>query len=346
MNEKRHISWCLPKEEFETSTKQIEEIGLEGYGFKREHFYDAHELIRSIAFDPSGSCLCIGSGKGQLEIFDTMNEEINKEETLFPKFVGHQYHQKSILDIAYSLDGGCIATSSNDKTVQLIDIRNLSCKYRASYYHNIEIKPQHILQNENSIKCLHFPSCLQLLTGESGQCNMKIWDLTKHKVSACWSEHTNSITAIQSNDDIIVSGGIDKKIVVWDPKQESPVKIIKRYPSRVNDIKLIKYPSDYYVIAAYEDSAIICYSLAKGNIVWQCVTHQTSCNKLSLSTDDKLIAASSIGGQITINTAQTGKLLSSLYEKQGNVTIEWNPKQAMFANATHKGHINLWHCNL
>lgn len=134
--------------------------------------------------------------------------------------------------------------------------------------------------------------------------------------------------------------------MVWDPKQETPTKVISRYPSRVNDIKLIKHPSDYYVIAGYEDSAIICYSLARGCIVWQCVTHKTSCNSLSISTDNKLCIAASIGGQMTINNCKTGELLSHLYEKQGNVTVDWNPKQAMFAGVTHKGILKLWNCNI
>ena len=206
----RHVSWCLPKEEFETQHKGNKERKLFGYGFESQQFYNAHELIRSITFDPSGSCLCVGTCKGELEIFDTVDEKINREETIFPKFVGHKYHNGSILDVSYSPDGSCIASCSNDKTVQLIDMRNLSCRYRAAYYHNIQIKPKHILQNEHSVKSIHFPSCLQLLTGESGECNLKMWDLTKYKVTACWSEHINNITAIQSEDNLIVTSGADK----------------------------------------------------------------------------------------------------------------------------------------
>ena len=123
-----------------------------------------------------------------------MDQQINKEETLFPKFVGNKYHRGSILDLSYSPDGSCIASCSNDKTIQLIDMRILSCKYRAAYYHNIEIKPDCILQNEHSIKCIYFPSCLQLLSGESGQCNLKLWDLTKYKEINSWGrEHGQKI---------------------------------------------------------------------------------------------------------------------------------------------------------
>ena len=204
----RSVSWCLPKEDFESDRKSLSQQKLLGFGFKAEHFYDGHQLIRSLAFHPNGSSLCIGSGDGQIEIFDDL--EVKKEETLFPKFVGRKHHRRSVLGIAYSPDGSSLASCSNDKTIQLLDARSLSCRYRAAYYHNIEVHAEHTLEHEHSVRSIHFPTCLQLLAGESGECNLKLWDLTKHKVMASWSEHVGGITGIQSDDSLMVTGGIDK----------------------------------------------------------------------------------------------------------------------------------------
>ena len=227
MTKPRNLSWCLSKNDFETNQlskiclilsiccelrsifrKLFKEDTLNGFGFESERFYDAHEMIRSIAFGPSGAVLCVGTGRGQMEIFDDL--EINREQTLFPKFVGQKYHQHSILDVVYSPDGSTIASCSNDKTIRLINMRDLSCKYRAAYYHNIPIKAHHTLQNEHAIRCIHFPSCLQLLSGESSDCNLKLWDITKHKLVSSWCEHIEGITAIQSHNNMVVTSGIDK----------------------------------------------------------------------------------------------------------------------------------------
>lgn len=212
MAKRRAVSWCLPKEEFESDRKSLKEHKLNDFGFQSEHFYDAQQLIRSMAFHPDGSTLCIGSGKGQIEVFDDL--EVRKEETLFPKFVGPKQHQRSVLDVAYSPDGALLASCSNDKTIALIDVRSLSCRYRASYYHNIEIEPEHILDHEHSVRCIHFPTCLQLLAGETNECELKLWDLVKHKVMANWSEHVGAITGIQTYDSLMVTGGIDKVMFI------------------------------------------------------------------------------------------------------------------------------------
>ena len=66
---------------------------------------------------------------------------------------------------------------------------------------------------------------------------------------------------------------------------------------------------------------------------------------MSVSTDEKLCVSSSLNGKIIVNDCQTGNILSTLYQKHGNISVQWNSKHAMFANVNHKGSINLWKCN-
>lgn len=67
------------------------------------------------------------------------------------------------------------------------------------------------------ITAMHVPSSHDgsiVITG-SRDCSMKVYDLRSHRIAASITHHS-TIAAISSSNEYIVSGGLDKRVVVED----------------------------------------------------------------------------------------------------------------------------------
>lgn len=67
------------------------------------------------------------------------------------------------------------------------------------------------------ITAMHAPSSHDgsiMITG-SRDCSMKVYDLRTHRVAASITHHS-AISAISSSNGYIVSGGLDKRVVIQD----------------------------------------------------------------------------------------------------------------------------------
>lgn len=56
-----------------------------------------------------------------------------------------------------------------------------------------------------------------------------IWDLSKGKPSSVLKEHHNKVYFCQFNEDnkLIASGGEDSRLIIWDARKGTPLKIIE-----------------------------------------------------------------------------------------------------------------------
>lgn len=288
------------------------------FGFFAQNLVQSASIIRSGTFDPSGEEICIGTADGDIEIYDIQNDlvgkytqtlgysddEINQTliQTRLPKYIGTRYHKNSIFEIKYSPDGSILATCSNDKTIHLLDRRRLELSLNTLFpysgesfrpqQHNIEISGslvrddtqihKIIFHQEHSVRSINFNTCLSLVSGGSGDCSLKLWDLNSKKIVHIWKQHSAPITCVESIDtNIVASGSIDKRVFCNDIRCRKPIHIpiciFNRYPSRVNDIKIIPTGNDYWVIVGYQDSCIICYSMKSQRFVWQSIHHKQAC---------------------------------------------------------------------
>ena len=347
-NNNNSLCWCIPSKGFQTTKNKIIQKEVYNFGFNSYNFYNSYQLSRFKI--SNNNIIAIGTCNGNLKIMDDINTYIESSnnninnnyysQTILPKLVFNKLHYGSIFDLNFTPNNAILGTSSNDRTINIINIQKWLQKYCCNYYDNIPIKIDHTFETEHSTKCLDFVNNFSMLTAENNV--LKLYDLTKSQIISEYCQHTKTVTCIRSDLNIYFSGSKDRKLIIWSINDKKPLKIIDTYPAKIKCMDVIKYPCDYNIICGYNDSALICYSLAKECVLWQSVVHKSSIQSVNISKDGKLCLSSSIDGIISVNNTENGELICILNDINGNIHSEWNPNYSYFMSTDKEGNIKSW----
>lgn len=173
-------------------------------------------IVYAICFIPEKNILLVGTSAGSIHVLDLVKK--TELKTL-------QHHTSSIFDLKYSEITNCFYSAGGDgnfaicslETLSLIKIKKL-CEEKvrsiASNYHN----------NELAIA--------------SGDCNIRIFDLTTLEEKKTFVAHTLSANMVCYSPDgaLILTGGRDAHLNIWDAKSYTLIKSIPAHNYAIYDI--------------------------------------------------------------------------------------------------------------
>lgn len=110
-------------------------------------------------------------------------------------------HTEKLYAVAY--DGKRVVTGGMDKTVRVWDPLSGVC--------------QTVLQGHTSLITFLIPTATDLISTSAGG-DMYSWSLDDYSVKWKVTAHDNSTTALERDKDIIVTGGSDGKVKVWNAR--------------------------------------------------------------------------------------------------------------------------------
>lgn len=173
--------------------------------------YSGHaQPVYALAWSPDGKRIASGSGDRTVQIWepvkDTRTNFFVAIFSLNTRPFTYRGHAQKITALAWSPDGRRIASTSNDKTMQVWDVVNGRLGF---IYHN----------PSSAMNAVAWSSDSRYLTAGSNDKTAQVWDAITRKSLATYSGHTGYVTTVAWSPDRgrIASAGVDRTIQVWRP---------------------------------------------------------------------------------------------------------------------------------
>ena len=155
--------------------------------------------------------------------------------------------------------------------------------------------------------------------------------------------HTKDILSVDISPDssMIVSGGKDSLIMVWDIKNTKILSKLKLHQGVVTSIKFS--PDQKYLASGSSDKSMIVYDLNSNSIIYKCTNHTDDITSVAFSNDNKLLACSSGDNTISIVNTETWNLITTLKDHKNWVRdIKFSPDNSKLYSCGDDSRIISW----
>jgi WD40 repeat protein len=256
-----------------------------------------HDVVRSLAFDPSGDRLASGGFR-----------EVKLWQRPRPKVSSHWPHETAVVSVAAGSAAGSdsrlAATGDEAGRIHIWDVSSGETR-------------QTFAAHEGPIVGLAFSADGDQLYSASPDKTLRCWSVSEGKALGeplAWEQEWRSIALINESK-WLVAGDAEGKITVWDAaalrtgESQEPVREIKAHEGAVTAI--IAWASEpLQFAAAGEDGLIRRYSAESGETLSQW-RHESPVTSLAVSADGQKIASAG-GGIAKLWNIADGEVIATL----------------------------------
>lgn len=187
----------------------------------------------------------------------------------------------------------------------------ITCFLLAGYVQAQKINYQYFETSDQVINDICFTKTGALI-GITDNTSIKIFATdTQELIAEFVSGHTGKIQSIDISNDssMLISGGRDSSIVIWDFINKSKLKTLSYQQSIITVLKIS--PCGKFLITGGESSIYI-YDMEQNKLINKVLTHKGIVTDIAFTKDGKAFASSSAENSINIYDLKTGNLLAVL----------------------------------
>ena len=322
---------------------------------------DTHP-IRCCCFSPKGDYFAIGTNSKSVKIFDLSNvldSFTKRNNNIFPQipinrqsnanslisnsktnkesisllFEQKNYHFGSIFSIDWSPSGHLIATGSNDKTIKLMTIPELylTNNNEKKILDENETTEMQITGNQGTVRSLCFEpnNDIILLSANSGENTIKIWDTIKGINIGYLEGHNSDVNSVKwSNDSqLFASCGLDKTVRFWDIRERKNINILSviQYAD-INDIAVFSSSHNIIVAVGHTDGLMTIWDYSKQCVIKEIYEHNEQIRSVAFSPDGKYLLSGAFDAKIKIYDINNNfNFIGEIEHGDKVVSCKWHP---------------------
>ena len=339
---------------------------------------DSHP-IRCCCFSPKGDYFAIGTNSKSVKIYDLSclletflkkynmmytqipsnrqsntnsilsNSKLNKESiSLF--FEHKNYHFGSIFSIDWSPTGRLIATGSNDKTIKLMNISDLYTinSNNKKLINESETQEIQITGNQGTVRSLCFEPGNDnvLLSANSGENVIKIWDTFKGVNIGCLEGHNSDVNSVKwSNDShLFASCGLDKTVRFWDIKEHKNINILSAIQyADINDIAIFSQSNNTIIAVGHTDGLMTIWDFSKQSVIKEIYEHNEQIRSVAFSPDGKYLLSGAFDAKIKIYDVNNNfSFIGEIEHNDKVVSCKWHPEIPLIISTSADKTARVW----
>lgn len=190
-------------------------------------------------------------------------------------------HNASVIALAFSSDGGMIASAAVDCTVRIWDV------HTGTVMHVIET-------GQNSVWAVTFsPDCKMIALG-SDDSKIRLWNLDTRRPQSIFAGHDDPVTDLKFSPDssTLASASMDCTVRVWDVAAKSPPELRPVHTRAI--VAIIVSPDGTVAACAADDYTISLWDLATARHRHSLEGHHDCIQAISFSPDGEMLASASL----------------------------------------------------
>ena len=340
---------------------------------------DTHP-IRCCCFSPKGNYFAIGTNSKSVKIYDLSyvldsfskkinnmlytqippnkqnntnsilsNTKLNKESiSLF--YEQKNYHFGSIFSIDWSPSGRLIATGSNDKTIKLMNISDLYTinTNNKKIINENETQEMQITGNQGTVRSLCFEPGNDniLLSANSGENVIKIWDTLRGVNIGCLEGHNSDVNSVKwSNDSqLFASCGLDKTVRFWDIREHKNINILSAIQyANINDFAVLCKTNSNIIAVGHTDGLMTIWDYSKQSVIKEIYGHNEQIRSVAFSPDGKYLLSGAFDAKIKIYDVKNNfNFVGEIEHNDKVVSCKWHPEIPLIVSTSADKTARVW----
>ena len=254
---------------------------------------------------------------------------LREQESMSAALVPQLGHSRSVHSVAYSPDGGRIATAGDEGTAQVWD---------AVSGEVVAILEGH----EGPVRSVVYsPESDRIATaGVDGM--VRVWDAGNGEVVATLVGHDGSVQSVaySPDGDRIATAGVDGMVRVWDVDNGQVVATLVGHDGSVQSVAYS--PNGDRIAAAGADGMVRMWDVDNGQVVATLVG-DGSVQSVAYSPDGDRIVAAGVDGMVRVWDVDNGQVVATLEGHDGPVqSVVYSPNGGRIATAGFDGLVRIW----
>ena len=340
---------------------------------------DTHP-IRCCCFSPKGDYFAIGTNSKSVKIYDlsyildTFSKKINNmlytqippnkqnntnsilsntklnKESISLFYEQKNYHFGSIFSIDWSPSGRLIATGSNDKTIKLMNISDLYTinTNNKKIINENETQEMQITGNQGTVRSLCFEPGNDniLLSANSGENVIKIWDTLRGVNIGCLEGHNSDVNSVKwSNDSqLFASCGLDKTVRFWDIREHKNINILSAIQyANINDFAVLCKTNSNIIAVGHTDGLMTIWDYSKQSVIKEIYGHNEQIRSVAFSPDGKYLLSGAFDAKIKIYDVKNNfNFIGEIEHNDKVVSCKWHPEIPLIVSTSADKTARVW----
>ena len=331
------VVMCEITQNIENEDKNILVLGLQNGSFSiysMNNFENKYSLkiseakISSLSINPSGKWIAFGSKYlNQLFVWEW------KSETYIYK---QQGHMNDINVIAFSPEGGQLASGADDGRIKIFDVSSSNCLI-TFVEHTAKVTGLQYALNKSNV-----------LVSSSLDGTIRAYDLIKYKNFRIMTtpKQTQLICcSVDFSGEIVAAGSLDTyNIFVWSLKTGDLIDVLNGHTGPVSCLAF-SHINDILVSGSW-DNTVKMWELYTKKGISETYEHNSKITAVALSPNDKEVAVSTLNGELYTWDIETGAIKNILDVSRDIWGGRLNDEKISAKNATRNKFLNTINYNL
>ncbi|KAF0247935.1 MAG: (myosin heavy-chain) kinase, partial [bacterium] len=279
-----------------------------------------HEhVVKAVGYTPNGKYLVSSSSDGTIKIWDLKKKRVRG---------ALHGHELAVNALAISPNGALLASTSSDGSVRVWDL--VSEKEITSFD-----------KYQGSLRSVAISPNNQLLV-LANDARIELWDIISRQKQAVFEGHIRLVEALEFSRDgnLLVSGGVDETIKIWDINKKSLVGTISCPNHCVNTLS---NSVDGILATGSKDYTIRLWDIASRTELAVLEGHKASIRTIAFSARGDYLVSGDWDGVIKLWDTSTGVSIFSIQAHESAIlTIAFSPDEKQVASAGYDQIIKLW----
>jgi WD40 repeat protein len=238
-------------------------------------------------------------------------------------------HGVEVKCVAFSPDGGKLASGSSDTTVKLWDVASGEC---------LKTFDQH----QGSVYSVTFSPDGGKLASGSDDGTVKLWNVVSGECLKTFDQHQGSVYSVTFSPDggKLASGSSDTTVKLWDVASGECLKTFDQHQKHVSSVTFS--PDGAKLASGSNDKTVKLWDVASGECLKTFYGHGYA-NLVTFSPDGGKLASGSHGTTVRLWDVASGECLKTFDQHQSQVlSVTFSPDGGKLASGSDDKTVKLW----